>query len=190
MSTPNIHKIESDLAFLKETLAERNKQQYASIAIAILWAVIVSLGCMTNDFFHQYSGWYWLCAPPVGFLLSFYFGSKAARKAGVSSKRDTRAHLFHWGSMFFLFLAVLSIAHVHNLSGSVVGQISILIGGLAWYLAGLHLDKRFLLPGIVMVVGAVSIDHISLYPWTVVGLTFSASLIISAIKMRPQHENA
>lgn len=190
MNTPNMEKIESDIAFLRETVGERNKQKYTSIAIAILWAIIVAVGSLLNDFFHQYAGWYWLIAPLIGFFASFYLGSRASREYGTVSQKDKRSHGVHWGSLFFVFIAVLSIAHMHNLHGWVVGQLFMLISGLGGFFAGLHLDKRFLYPGIVMIVGSAAVDFLSPLPWTVVGFAFSASLIISAIKMRPQHEDA
>lgn len=190
MTTPNIEKIESDIAFLRETVGERNKQRYTSITITVLWAIIVAIGSLLNDFYHQYSGWYWLTAPLIGFFVSFYLGKRASRKCGTLSKADGRKHSIHWGSMFFVFVAVLSIANMHQLNGWVVGQIFMLISGLCGYFAGLHLDKRYLFPGIVMVMGAAAVDFVGPYPWTVIGLAFSASLVISAIKMRPQHDNA
>lgn len=190
MSTPNMEKLEADIAFLREAVGERNKQRYTSITISILWAIIVAIGSILNDFALQYAGWYWLGAPIVGFFVSFYLGHRASRECGTLSQTDGRKHAVHWGSLFFIFLAVLSIAYTHNINGWVIGQILVLISGIGWFFAGLHLDKRFLYPGIVMIIGAAAVDFLSPYPWTAIGFAFSASLIISAIKMRPQHEDA
>lgn len=190
MPTPNLEKIEADMAFLSEALGQRNEQKYTSITISILWATIVAIGCLFNDFYHQYAGWYWLVAPLLGFFTSFYLGSKAAQACGTSSTRDRRKAGLHWGSLFFVFIAVLSIAYTHHLDGWVVGQIFMLISGIGSYMAGLHIDKRFLYPGIVMVIGAAAVDYVGPYPWTVIGFAFAISLVISAIKMRPQYETA
>lgn len=188
MNTPDMQKIESDITFLREAVETRNNQQYASITIAILWAVIVAAGSIVNDFFTHLAGWYWLIAPILGFVISLIIGQRDARSGGVASSRDMYQHAFHWGSIFVAFAAILIIAHTNGFTGKTVGQLALLTSGMGGFLAGLHLDRRFLFPGLVIMLGAPIIDYVQPYPWTTVGLAFSASLIISTVLLRPKHE--
>ena len=55
--------------------------------------------------------------------------------------------------------------------------------GVVLFLGGLHLDRRTLWPGVLLICGSVAIDHIQPYPWTTVGLA-------SALWMKPKDEEA
>ena len=183
-------KLEEDVAFVRQAVESRDQKQYTSIAIAVVWAVIIAVGFTLNDFKNQASGTFWLIAPMVGFFLSLWLGKKGQQDCGVENRSDMRKHTMHWGSLFVISAVVMSIAFTHKFEGWVIGQLFTLLSGVALFFGGLHLDRRFLLPGAVLIIGAAALDYLAPYPWTTVGLVTSASLIISAIWMRPAYEEA
>ena len=182
-------KFEEDVAFVREAVEKRDQRQYNSIAIVVLWAIILVAGYIVNDFRPQVSHLYWPIATSVGFLISIWIGVRAKREEGVAKRSEGAKHTLHWSSLFFTIAAIVFIALRHGLDGWVMGQFITLISGVTWYLGGLHLDRRFLLPGVVCIVSAPAVDYLAPYPWTMAGLAIAASLIISALWMKP-HEKS
>lgn len=185
-------KFEEDVAFVREAVEKRDRMQYNSIAIAVLWAIILATGYMLNDFRPDISHLYWPIATFIGFLISFWIAKRAMRARGIIRSGVKAKYGWHWGSLFVVIPITVSIALRHGLALEplVMNQFITLIAGITCYLAGLHLDRRFLLPGIVHIVGAPAVDYLAPYPWTMVGLAIAASLIISALWMKPHEKTA
>lgn len=183
-------KLEEDIAFVREAVEKRDRTHYRSIAIAVLWAVILATGHALNDFYPHYSPLFWCTATPVGYLLSFRIAAREARATGVVNRRKRATFGLHWGSLFVAIAIVLFIALPNGLEHSLISQFITLTAGMTCYFAGLHLDRRLLVPGVVMVLCAAAVDYLVPYPWTIVGLAIAASLIVSAIWMKPRVKNA
>ncbi len=183
-------KFEEDVAFVREAVEKRDRMQYNSIAIALLWAIILTAGYMVNDFRPAIGHLYWPIATFIGFLISFWIAKRAMRARGIIRNGLRARYGWHWGSLFVVIPITVFIALRHGLAmePSVMNQFITLIAGVTCYLAGLHLDRRFLLPGIVHIVGAPAVDYLAPYPWTMVGLAIAASLIISALWMKPNEK--
>ena len=179
--------IEQDLTFIRDVVERRDRTSYTSIAIAVLWAAIAGIGFTLIDFYPKAIWWYSGIAPPLGFLASFWIGGRSEQRVGVVVGRN---HAVHWGSMFVLAGAVLAIVYTNDLNGKVAGQLFTLISGAACFFAGLHLDRRFIWPGVVLVAGSAAVDHIGPYPWTTVGVVMAATLIASALWMKPKDVDA
>ena len=189
MNADTSQKLQDDLNFVRGAVEELQKRRYGSIALAALWAVIIGVGFTLNDFNQRAAGWFWMIGPFVGFFLSGWIGYRAELMSGAES-RDGWKHGLHWGSIFVLCGAVLSIALVRELDGEVVGQLFTLITGAVYFLGGVHLDRRFLWPGVLLVIGSAAIDYIHPYPWTVVGIATAVALVASALWMKPKHDEA
>lgn len=185
-------KFEEDVAFVREAVEKRDRMQYNSIAIALLWAIILATGYSLNDFHPEISHLFWPIASFIGFLISFWIANRAMRARGIARRGVRAKYGWHWGSLFVVIPITVFIALRHGLAmePSVMNQFITLIVGVTCYLAGLHLDRRFLLPGIVHIVGAPAVDFLAPYPWTIVGLAIAASLIISALWMKPNEKTA
>ena len=185
-------KFEEDVAFVREAIEKRNRMQYNSIAIAVLWAIILATGYMLNDFRPDISHLFWPIASFIGFLISFWIAKRAMRARGISRRGVRTKYGWHWGSLFVVIPITVLIALRHGLAMEplAINQFITLIVGITCYLAGLHLDRRFLLPGIVHIVGAPAVDYLAPYPWTMVGLAIAASLIISALWMKPNEKTS
>ena len=162
--------------------------QYRSLGITVLWAVIIAAGYALNDFAMDYAPLFWTIAPAAGFLASLGLGVRQERKRGLRRPRLGARHALHWGSIFFAGVAVISIALSHRLDGWVIGQLFGLLCGTVFLLGGLHLDRRKLLPGVLLICGSAAVDHLQPYPWTTVGLATAAALVASAIWMKPKEE--
>ena len=76
-------KFEEDVAFVREAVEKRDRMQYNSIAIAVLWAIILATGYMLNDFRPDISHLYWPIATFIGFLISFWIAKRAMRARGI-----------------------------------------------------------------------------------------------------------
>ena len=183
-------KLEEDVSFVRQAVEQRDEGQYRELGVIVLWAVIIAVGYTLNDFAVEYSPLFWTIAPVVGFLASYGLGARQDRKQGVRSPGLGRRHALHWGTIFFAGVAVISIALSHQFDGRLIGQLFALISGVVFFLGGLHLDRRTLWPGVLLICGAVAIDHIQPYPWTIVGWATAVGLVASALWMKPKDEEA
>lgn len=183
-------KLEEDVSFVRQAVEQRDKAEYKSLAIIVMWAVIVAVGYALNDFAMDRVPLYWMTAPVAGFLVSLALGARADRKRGLRRPGLGARHALHWGTIFFGGMAVCSIAVVHRFDGWVIAQLFGLLVGVVWFLGGLHLDRRTLWPGVLLICGAAAVDHIQPWPWTIVGLATSATLVASALWMKPRDEEA
>jgi hypothetical protein len=75
-----------------------------------------------------------------------------------------------------------------KIDGWQVGQLSILISGLVYYMAGVHFDRRYLLPGAAMMLSSAILCLTFPFVWTACGLLMAGSLIGSFLFMKP-HAN-
>jgi hypothetical protein len=53
-----------------------------------------------------------------------------------------------------------------------------LISGIYWFLGGLHLDRRFTLPGLAMMLSACAMIFLHTYIWTISGVLVCIALVI------------
>ena len=183
-------KLEEDVSFVRQAVEEREKGEYRSLAITILWAVVISVGYALNDFAMDYAPLYWMSAPLAGFLVSLGLSRRDDRKRGLRRPGLGARHALHWGTIFFGGVAVILICLAHRLDGWVISQLFALLTGAVFFLGGLHLDRRTLWPGVLLIIGSAAVDHMQPYPWTIVGLATSAALVASALWMKPRDEQA
>lgn len=180
--------VHEDLNFIRGAVERMDRGQYGSIVIAVLWAIVIAVGFAINDFRPQLSMVYWPIATISCFIASLLIGRRESREAGEVNPREIRIHAIHWGSIFFFNASALSIALHHGMDGHGIGQLLALCGGAGVFLGGLHLDRRFLLPGAMLVIGAAAVNFLGAYPWTIVGVATALALIVGAVKMRPGDE--
>ena len=183
-------KLEEDVSFVRQAVEQREEGQYRELGVIVLWAVIIAVGYTLNDFAVEYSPLFWTIAPLAGFLVSCGLGARQERKQGVRRPELGRRHALHWGTIFFAGVAVISIALSHQFDGRLIGQLFALISGVVLFLGGLHLDRRTLWPGVLLICGSIAINHIQPYPWTIVGWATAVGLVASALWMKPKDEEA
>ena len=184
---PNVtQKLEEDVSFVRQALERREEGQYRYLGITLLWPGIIAAGYALNDFAMEHAPLYWAAVPAAGFLVSLGLGVLQERRGGIRRPGLGARNALHWGCIFFAGAAVISIAVSHRFDGWVIGQLFSLICGIVFLLGGLHLDRRKLLPGVLLICGSAAIDHIQPYPWTTVGLATAAALVAGAIWMKPK----
>jgi hypothetical protein len=66
----------------------------------------------------------------------------------------------------------------------VLSRVFLLIVALAYFLAGVHLERPLKWVGLLMMAGYVGLFFIPAYGWTLVGILVSLSLIVSGLLER------
>ena len=173
--------IQQDLAYVRGVVEGRERDQRTPVGIALTWSAYMLVGFTWLDFDPHRAAWFLVLASPIGFALSWLIGSRARWKLGEWDKRVGRRHLLHWGGSFLAFAAVLWLAFAGRLDGGTLGQVILIMVGLAYLHAGVHLAMRlFLWLGPMMMIGAVALIYIDQWGWTGLGILVSVGLIASS----------
>jgi len=198
MTPQSGQQLAEDLRFVREAVQSSRNVQYRSAAVPILWAGIIAVGFPLDDFCTNgalawhWAVWYWTVAPIVGFLLSCWLGYRTDRNAGVSSDRAEAWRIgLHWSSIFLGAIAVGAIMATNHLDGLGVGEsLSLLVTGLVYYLGGVHIDRRFLWPGLAAMAGSGAIGHLGPYQLTIIGAVIAVALVASALWTKEKESHA
>lgn len=146
--------------------------------IYFLWAVIVPIGFALPDFAPRVTGLFWFVAGIGGGVLSWWLGARASRKRGVNDKALGWRYGMHWmiaGVGFFLAGLPMIAGQVSPGQGT---SAFLLIGGLTFALAGVHLERPLLWSGFLMLAAYVVMVLLAPpYVWTIAGIVISLSLI-------------
>lgn len=170
----------SDLGYVREVV--RTSEQGPSVpAISFLWAGICLVGFSLIDFAPRHVGLYWSIAAPVGFLTSGFLGWRHSRRQG-QMRRDLG---IRYGLHMFGMMAVIFLASILGMTGAVAWQelskLILLIIGLAYFLAGLHLERPLLWIGILMMAGYLALFVIPAYGWTLIGVLVAVALVSTGL---------
>lgn len=130
---------QNDLKYIKQAL-ERSSGSPGFAFPYYLWGAIVFFGYLTAELSIDWLSVYWLVAAPLGMLISFWAGSRYSRNLGQQDKLLARKYLFHFTLMLvFIFSAVATQQY----------QAILLIIGLGYCLAGVHLERMMLYVGLI-----------------------------------------
>lgn len=146
-------------------------------AIYFLWAAIVLIGFSLPDFAPHVSGPYWFVTGIVGGLVSWWLGERAGRKAGFNDKAMGRRYGWHWmiGGFGFLLAGLPVILGQATVAAGT--STFLLVGGLVYALAGIHLERPLLWSGLLMLAAyVVMVIFQPPYVWTITGAAISLSL--------------
>ena len=151
-------------------------------AIYFLWAGIVLVGFALPDFRPQLAGAFWLVAGIGGGLLSWWLGERDARRRGVNDVALGRRYGMHWtiGGVGF-FLSALPMITGSGEPGQVVSNF-LLVAGLVYALAGVHLERPLLWSGLLMLASyLVLVLFAPPYAWTITGVVIAVALAWSGL---------
>jgi len=131
---------------------------------------------------------YWLILLWIYALFSLFHAWLQARERHESIWSEIHLHLFHWlGGLVALHLIFVLERH-DILSRDAASNVSMVILALSSYLAGLHLDRMFLLIGIVLTIMAVIGAFVEQYTlWLIVA---PSSLIAAWLFFKSKHSPA
>jgi hypothetical protein len=175
-------RIEGDLRFVRGALDASTRPAASPSAMYFLWAVIVLVGFALVDFRTDLVPEYWAVAGPVGFLASAYLGWRHALRSGQTSASDGRRHMLHWGAVMIAVALAVMLRTRGALPSQTLHAVILLVLALGYFTAGLHLDRHLLWVGLFMAAGFLVVTLVSLYAWTVVGITLAISLTIAGIR--------
>ncbi len=161
--------------------------------IYLFWAAATLVGFALIDLRPDSVGTYWMVVFPVGWLFSGWLARRHSKSLGQADNRLCRQHAVHWLIMFgFVGLAALLPAR-GLIPWQSLGPTVLLSVSLAYILAALHLDRRLVWPGLLMVGGYVVLLFEPAFSWTIVGAMVAAGLVASSLVGRrggPSHAPA
>lgn len=145
-------------------------------SIYFLWAAIVAIGWALPDFAPQFAAAYWVICGIGGGLASMWLAGRDSHRSGTMDRELGRRHGLHWlvtgGAFLVCWLPVLRGAPIETAVGNFM-----LVAGLSYALAGVHLERPLLLTGVLMLLAYVMLLMFAMpYTWTVTGLVIGAAL--------------
>jgi len=153
-------------------------------SIYFMWAAIVLVGFALPDFAPQLAGPYWMVCGIGGGLLSWWLGAREERRSGTLDRDLGRRYGMHWliGGVGFLvcWLPVLRGAPIELMAGNFL-----LVAGLVYSLAGVHLERPMLWSGMLMLAAFVVLSLFAPpYTWTITGVVIGVSLLWAGLASR------
>ncbi len=168
--------LRDDLRYIANTL-HRRERMLGTPSIYFLWAAIILVGFTLPDIAPHRAGWYWLVAGIGGGLLSMWLGDRDDRNRGDHDREAGRRFGLHWaigGAAYLLLALPMATGRIPPQEAS---QYFLFLTGLLYALAGLHLLRPMLLPGLVMMASfALMMLWRPPYTWTITGVLIAASL--------------
>ena len=175
----NTEQLQSDLAYVRETVVGANKSQ-APAAIPLLWAAIIAVGFPMVDFAPKSAGLYWAFAGPIGFLASAFLGWWSSRRHGQVSRSEGLKYFVHWGALLIAIALSGALAATKQITGEGLGALILLLLAVFYFLGGLHLERRMGWISLVPACGYILVLFVSAHVWTVIGAALALSLVIAA----------
>lgn len=179
-----IDRVKEDLDYVASAV-RRDERRDGLPAIYFMWSVLVAVGWALPDFAPRWAGLYWLIAAPLGGAASWWLGTRESAKIGVNDAEFGRRSLYHWLwaalALFLVFLPAL----FGKTSGAVAAINVMLVIGLTYTLAGVHLERPLLWSGLLVFIGYVALSLLTVpYIWTTTGLIVAASLVLAGVTRR------
>lgn len=181
-------RLKQDLDYLSRTV-RHHERPVGTPAIYFLWALIVPVGFALPDFAPRSAGLFWFIAGTGGGLLSMWLGARDARRSGVNDRELGKRYGYHWliAGIGFL-LAALPVALGRAPVESAVGTF-MLVAGLSYAFAGLHLNRPILWSGLLMLAAyALMMLFQPPYAWTFTGVAIAASLLWAGVSAQRQRK--
>jgi len=171
--------VHDDLRFVREAVARRDAAAPSPASILYLWAVYVLLGYTMLDATPRAAGWFFLFGGVGGGIASGALGRRAALRFGEQDRHRARRMALHWGGAPVLaFLSLVGLNEViPHFNGQAFGQLFVVMLGLIYFTAGIHLDRHFLWLGPVLMVGGVLVGLFPRYGWTGLGIVIALGLV-------------
>jgi hypothetical protein len=181
MASPK--QLTDDLEYLG-ALLRKSERGGSPFMIYALWAVLVLVGFSMVDFAPHRVGLFWFVAGPLGGVASAILGHRYALSIGQLNREEGLRHAWHWFGIMLAILLAVPLGVSGAVAWPVLSRVFLLIVALAYFLAGVHLERPLKWVGLLMMAGYVSLFFIPAYGWTLVGILVSLSLIVSGLVER------
>ena len=151
-------------------------------SIYFLWAVLVPIGFALPDFAPHLAGAYWFVAGICGGLLSMWLGSRDAQRSGIRDREQGMRYGLHWLFTGIAFLLAGLPMFLDRVEPAAAVNTFMLVAGLAYTLAGVHLNRPIMWSGMLMLAAYAALQ---VFPtpriWTVAGIAIGLSLAWAGI---------
>ncbi|MEW5249479.1 hypothetical protein [Microbulbifer discodermiae] len=178
----DVDRIKDNLDYV--TCAVRNGEVRGGIpALYFLWGPVIFIGFTLVDLAPRFTSIYFLVAGTAGGLFSWWLGTRNERRRGINNTALGRRYGLHWLITGVAFL----LAFASMMSGSGWGgpELFLLVAGLSYSLAGVHLDRPLLYSGFLMLACyGVMVLLSPPYAWTLTGVLVGFALVGSGIAQR------
>lgn len=182
-----IDRVKDDLDYVANAVRREDRDDGVPL-LYFMWAALIAVGWALPDFAPTWAGPYWVIVGPAGGIASWWIGSRTAEKVGINDAALGRRHMFHWLLAALAFFLVFLPALFGRASSASTAVNVLLVAGLAYSLAGIHLERPLLWSGLLVFVGYVALTLFDLpYMWTTTGLIVAASLILAGLNQRRRH---
>jgi hypothetical protein len=178
--------LRDDLDYLGGVL-RKSARGTSPLAIYVLWAALTLVGFALVDFAPRRVGAFWMAAGPAGGLLSAYLGMRHGRKIGQLSREEGIRHAWHWSGMMAALLLAAPLGAAGIVDWTILSRIFLLIIGLVYFLAGVHLERPLFWIGLLMMAGYGALFLIPAYGWTLTGVLVATGLLASGFIETRRH---
>lgn len=174
MTMTTSDQFKDDLNYVATTL-RRSEPIHGVPAIYYLWAVIILVGWALPDFAPVYAGPFWVIAGPLGGIVSAIIGWRSDVRAGEQNRVLGMRYAWHW-SLAGLACVLVALPVASGTPISHVVPYFLLIIGLAYALAGVHLEAPLRWVGLLMMAGYIALILGFPFAWTTTGVVVAAAL--------------
>jgi hypothetical protein len=182
VAATDIRQLSTDLQFVREAVEARGKPNPAETRLIYgYWALYVLVGYFLIDVAEAAAGVFFMVGGIVGGFVSWAVGKRVAKKYGeVARAQDNRRAMLHWACG--IILAVIGTGALATvipaLRGPAGSQVLLMMIGLVYFFWGVWFDSNFLWLGPVLMIGAIAVSFIPVYPWTCVGAVIALGLVV------------
>ena len=172
---------QDDLAYVVSAV-RRQDRPVGLPSIFFLWAVIIAIGFSMADWGSQFAGVFWLVAGIGGGALSWFLGARAERRSGIRDVAEGRRYGLHWlvGGAAYVLTALPMLTG--RVAAPVGATYYLLLTGLLYALAGIHLQRGLLPSGLICLVGFAVVTLVAVpYVWTVTGCIIAVALVLAGL---------
>jgi hypothetical protein len=178
--------IHEDLQFVRQAVDRCSRSDTTPHLIAWIWGLFILVSFTLLDVHFPAAMWMFAVGAPICGVASGFIGRSVAMREGVTDRREAAAQALHWGSIFVAMLALSALAALGRVRGDGIGQVATLIVGVVYFLGGVHFDRRWMISGILLMVGSVAITFIHHWAWTALGVVVCLGLILPTFLRKPQ----
>ena len=182
--------LKQDLDYVANAV-RRHERPLGPPAVWFLWALLVPVGFALPDFAPRSAGAYWFFAGIGGGLISWWLGRGEARRRGVQDAELSRRMGLHWliaGVGFVLCGLPMMTGQVEP---GIAASSYMLVAGLVYSLAGVHLLRPMLWIGVLMLAAyAVLVVADPPYAWTLTGVVIAVGLAWAGFAARTGRRDA
>ena len=146
----------------------------SSGVIMILLVLLDIVGIGITDFSPLLSHWYWLAMVNVTGIACIVIVWSRVRKKGLSAATIVKKEVFVWLSVLVAVNLVYFLFHSGRLDSENTGLIILLLLALATFLAGLRLDWRLCLLGVLLGGALILATYLEEFLWIVLMVVLAA----------------